>query len=253
MVELAVGEIPSENSLRVYDGEDDTRGRFSFAVILLHSSNNLRFCTGSLLDMNWVLTSGHCVENRTPLDMTIKYGDFTIYETNKIARVYQIFIQPSFSHVHGINDIALVFIEKINGKTYGKLLALDYKTLFGLPVRYAGFGRISKDLRPSSRLEIMEEQLHPLQVGRGVVIPCESYESFKYSTLCIAPRCKKDQQQARSGDAGGPLMYRGWIVGVQRNIITKYDLAITQYIPVSLYLVWIRNIMQSVGNYTGKN
>ncbi|XP_061719917.1 chymotrypsin-2-like [Cydia pomonella] len=252
MVEFTVGAIRSKNDLRVYAGEDDTKGQFSFAVILIYVKNNLRFCTGNLLDFSWVLTSAHCVETRTPLDMSIKYGDFTMLETNKIAKVFQIFLHPSFSHVHGFNDIALIFNEKINGLPFGKLLALDYKTLFGLPVRYAGFGRITKDLRPTSHLDILEEQLIPLQVGRGVVIPCESYESFKYSTLCIAPRCTKDHQQARSGDAGGPLMYRGWIIGIERSILTKDNLAITQYIPVSLYVVWIRNIMQSVGNYTGR-
>ncbi|XP_063627516.1 chymotrypsin-2-like [Cydia splendana] len=219
MVELTVDAIPSKDSLREYAGED-TRDQFPFAVVLWYLKTNLRFCTGSLLNYNWVLTSADCVENQTPRGIAIKYGDYTTRESTKIAKVNQVFIHPSFCRAHGLNDIALLFTEKVNGiSTYGKLLALDYKALFGLPVTYAGFGRISKE-----HSDILDEQLLPLQVGRGVVIPCESSE-FKYGALCIAPRCKEVQQKSRSEEAGGPLLYRGRIVGVETSVMTKRNLA----------------------------
>ncbi|XP_047995779.1 chymotrypsin-2-like [Leguminivora glycinivorella] len=247
MAEFVVARIPSKGSLRVYEGEHDVESEFGFTVSLQYTKNKLRFCTGSLLDNNWVITTGHCVENRTPYDMTIRYGDFTLLETDKVAKVFRIIIHPNYSHIHGFNDIAMLMTERIPGKPSVSILALDYKTLFGLPVTFAGFGRTSLELRPKTHDQLLEEQQIPLQVGKGVVIPCQSYESFKYSALCVAPRCRS-RQQARSGDAGGPLLYKGRIIGIQRSILTKHNLSITKYIPLSIYVAWIRNIMKTVAS-----
>ncbi|XP_047995781.1 chymotrypsin-2-like [Leguminivora glycinivorella] len=254
MAEFVVAKIQSKGNLRVYAGEDDLDNEFEFAVSLQFLENNLRFCTGNLLDNNWVLTTGHCVKNRTPYDMAIRYGDFTQFETNKIAKVFQIIIHPNFAHIHGFNDIAMIMTDRISGKPFAKLLALDYKTLFGLPVTFGGFGRTSEQLRPETRHQILEEQQHPLKVGKGLVIPCESYEHFKFSTLCVAPRCEI-AQQGRSGDAGGPLLYIGRLVGIQRSIVVKrrIRLPITQYIPLSLYVAWIRDTMKTAVSSTKTN
>ncbi|XP_048006701.1 trypsin-3-like [Leguminivora glycinivorella] len=232
-------KAPGRGDLRVYKGRNDTNNEFPFAVSLQKKNPPVRFCTGSLIAENWVLTAAHCVcqEGWSPNDIVIRYGEYTkpANETTMYSNVIKIFVHPSALAIIKRHDIALILTEKIPSQNFAKLLAIDYGTFVGLPVKYAGFGLITKQVFVKDNKLI--RKLTSLQIGEGIVTPCTSIYT---GLLCIAPMCSNKRQQARPGDSGGPLVYDGRVIGVAKSI--SLDDSITRYTPVSPYLQWIQNV-----------
>ncbi|XP_063360588.1 mast cell protease 1A-like [Cydia amplana] len=242
-VQSNANKAPSRGDLRVYKGRNDTHNEFPFAVVLQRKDPPVfRKCTGILIADNWVLTSADCVfvpRARLPVvpgHMVIRYGDFTkpANETKLYSSVIKIYAHPSYSELLWINDIALILTEKIPGKNFASRLALDYKTFFGLHVKYAGFGQIAETVIANSK-DKRESESIPLQIGEGIVVPCEKTVKL----LCVLPKCSDRKLQMRPGDSGGPLVYDGRVIGVAAGISSNSP--ITWFTPISPYLEWIQN------------
>ncbi|XP_063537470.1 serine protease 1-like [Cydia strobilella] len=227
--------------LRVHKGMTDVHNEFSFAVHM-QTDQGQRSCTGSLIALNWVLTAAHCINDE---QFVIRYANFTIRKGRvRVAKVLKIIVHPAFAFTedfhHLYNDIALIKTTFIYNKTIGRLSAIDYKALTGLPVKYAGFGATSK----ASYEYVIEDQYMPLQVGEAVVV-IRPYNDLQGPCLVIAPKCSNREQGIRGGDSGGPLIYDGSIVGVAMSSTIHDNIA--HYAAVSTYLQWIHNTMKTYG------
>lgn len=246
-----------QTRLRVIQGVDDVHNEFPFVVSLqianLREEDGKkiffwirRTCTGTLIAHQWVLTAAHCIDPNLRL---VKFGNMTI-PTNRIyfRKILEQIPHPSYKDFENEyinvmqNDIALILIQKLTRTSIGKVSAVDYKTLVGRGVRYAGFGNtFDINYYYEDEMEQLELDKHkPLQLGEGVVVLC-SHNALQWRPgICVTPTCSDREQYPAYGDSGGPLFFNGRIIGIVSGWINNQE---TIYTPVSLYLSWLNKVI----------
>nr|XP_053604417.1 mast cell protease 2-like isoform X2 [Plodia interpunctella]XP_053604418.1 mast cell protease 2-like isoform X2 [Plodia interpunctella] len=239
---------------RVINGRDAHENEYPFVVSLLMRAKGteilLRVCTGSAINSEFVLTAAHCL---IPGIEIVRCGNMTQPPTDtalkdRIKCKSKILKQiPHPSYVDD-NDIALIQIDPLILQQYGRLEAVDYKSLLGRAVKYAGYGYFVYNANDEDTF--IEQQHKPLQIGEGVIYDA----SHNYNTghrfdsgplLLIAPKCSNIKQHIYSGDSGGPLFVGGRIAGIAAHVhgralnFERSVQVMASFTPVSPYLEWI--------------
>ena len=84
---------------------------WSMIVSIRVGTTDQHICPGTVLDNSYILTTAHCLANRSAQDIMIKGGMYSQSETSaEIRQVKRIFIHPNYA-VHGnvfTNDIAIL-------------------------------------------------------------------------------------------------------------------------------------------------
>ncbi|XP_047999876.1 mast cell protease 1A-like [Leguminivora glycinivorella] len=242
MIVVNLNEARGHSPLRVYKGRPDLRNEFPFVVLFqLKKPPYFRSCTGSLISETLVLTAEHCLSPVHIRTNIVRYGEFTLpgNETKLYSEILKVFL-PKAETI----DIGIALVQKIS-KPRAKLLAIDYKTLYGLPAKYAGFGRTLSDIYGTSLEERYRMSSVPLQVGEGMIVPCPKSVIPSYR-VCVVSKCSDRWQATRQGDSGGPLVYNGDIVGVVHGAVL-YPTISYEFCMISSYLEWIQGVMRFNG------
>ncbi|CAB3226321.1 unnamed protein product [Arctia plantaginis] len=244
----------STRALRLIEGETVTTTVYDYVIVLasIIDQEVHRKCTASILTSRWVLTAAHCVEAyQDPVQlarMYIWYKNFTVspLETKFYSKILEIFIHPHYVYSYNndqldFNDIALVRVRSVLMDNYGQLLATDYLALLGHEVTFIGGGQTEK------RGFIDSDDMQPLRIGRGVLMTCDKnfLQKMSFPLICVAPRCENKKQTAWYGDAGAPLIHDNKIIAV---LVTITPTVVTAYVPVSPYLHWIYNVIETHKN-----
>ncbi|XP_060754659.1 coagulation factor VIIi [Neoarius graeffei] len=94
---------------RAVGGNQCPKGHCPWQVLLKHDGKNL--CGGVLVDANWILTAGHCVDKRYPKHLKVITGDHNIdvaEGTEQTFSVSHVIIHESYDPASGDSDLALL-------------------------------------------------------------------------------------------------------------------------------------------------
>ena len=93
----------------IIGGVSATTTEFPTVVALENTPGNW-FCTGTLIDKDWVLTAAHCVVGETAAGVKIRFDDNNINDTTggKVVAVAEIHQDPDYNDNDWDNDIALI-------------------------------------------------------------------------------------------------------------------------------------------------
>lgn len=226
---------------------------FVISIILMDKEVVTKHCTGSMLSSVWAISASNCFYDMLDKEFYVWYANFTVnpIKTKMYTKVKRIFIHPSFlkteftrpGYFFGDNDVSLLRVKKIeitNLDVYGRLSAIDYTKMPGLPVKYIGGGTKNKQLDA-------KYDIQPLQIGEGVIIKCGlSLTMWSQYTQCVVPKCSEKLHQPIHGDSGGPFIYDGKIIGIMsvgyqipKSIVMSNGLT-----PISPYQDWILGMTQ---------
>ncbi|KAI5633207.1 trypsin domain-containing protein [Phthorimaea operculella] len=240
---------PQRRDRRVQFGKDVTNAKYPYIVAIGSACGEpQRICTGTLIAPGWVLTAGHCIDKERLKYWKVYYGDLTKFPNTTYAQIIKDgYVAPNYNfksletakrkqYISVRNDVGLLMIEEIPDPKFGKLSLTDYWSLIGYPVRHVGAGRfnISDEIAYNTS---------PLKEGEAVVVKCGSAPAPSAPNLCLRPKCSNSHQKSLQGDAGGPVLYKGRIVGVC-CCRARDDTAL--YTALSPYGNWIQGTIEKV-------
>lgn len=99
----------SQSDQSIIGGQTAQSADFPTVVDLENGPGNW-FCTGTLIDKDWVLTAAHCVAGETATSVKIRFDDNNINDTSggRVVTVAEIHAHPGFVDTAWDNDIALI-------------------------------------------------------------------------------------------------------------------------------------------------
>jgi len=202
-------EAPKKES-RINGGKpvDDDSFRFQVSLQL----GGFHYCSGVIIDDNYVLTAASCVVGHIPKLISVHYGSYSRTLNGRRARVNRIIAHPEFDNVHAQNDIALIEIQgEFEGPNWkrAKLRAPLAESISpGAEFYFAGWGylgtasgNLAQDLEEAKAF-----YMHPVQCAQ-LYNNLVNIDTITDNQLCIG-NIENGVQSLCHGDAGGALLQK---------------------------------------------
>ncbi|KYN28215.1 Transmembrane protease serine 9, partial [Trachymyrmex cornetzi] len=213
-------------------------------VVAIFNKDSLH-CGGTLINNQYVLTAGHCVQWTNHADLSVGVGVHDIENPNDgyIAAIEEIILHEDFEsdYLHDTNDIALIRLQepvKIDENVRPACLPHKDSDYTGQYVKVTGWGRVQVEGEPSRFLRQATLKVMSFAACKNTSFGDHITESM----MCAY----NDNTDACQGDSGGPLLYQRIdgkyeVVGIVSWGIGCADPGVPGvYVKNSDYINWIR-------------
>ena len=202
------------------------------AALWIDTGSGIDFCSGTLIDTQWIMTAAHCVEMGNAPVITAQIGQADITEPANLAVVDKIVISPNYNNSTMYGDIALLHITT---PQYVPTVTLPYRNAssselyVGFQMRVYGWGETSAGVTIDNASATPYLQTATLTFqGFDYEFPDHIFAGDYGKDTCF-------------GDSGSPLLFEGIQYG-----ITSFGFTYTcgtgvpgGYTDVSNYSNWI--------------
>ncbi|XP_058130213.1 chymotrypsin-2-like [Anopheles ziemanni] len=214
-VSTALPQLEKPRNPRIAGGAEAQDGQFPFQVALINEG--LVYCGGSVVNRRWILTAAACLIGKQLSDVQLFLGSVDRLVGGRNVTAERFILHPDFDQQTYANDIALIRIREVLAfNNADQLQSIELATEFfetATDATVSGWGRFS----------ISNNQLpNRLQFIRTDIIDtddCAAQFEEPYASRISEQRtiCTSNQpdQGVCLGDAGGPLVLDGVLVGVQ--------------------------------------
>jgi len=203
-----------EATPRIVGGVEAGPDEFPFLVGLVYSYEPSvfqgQFCGGTLIDPEWVLTAGHCVDGEIAEGIDVYAGSYDLDGGGKRIAVDEIYQHPGYDPNSQENDVALLHLAKpvkgadaVNGTA--RLAIGSDRDLFppGTNVITAGWGNTESD--PAGTPE-WPERVRKVELPIVSDASCNDVYAGFMAPGMICAGFEIGGADSCQGDSGGPLM-----------------------------------------------
>ncbi|XP_022227128.2 transmembrane protease serine 9 [Drosophila obscura] len=206
---VGVGPAQSGTSSRIKGGQDAEIG-FAPYQVSLQPVVGAHNCGGAILNEQWILTAGHCVETFAPALVNVITGTNRWAEPGAVYYTSDIHMHCLYDQPYMHNDIALVKLtQNITFDEFTQPIELPTRPVReGDEIVLTGWG--AEEAYGSSA-----ENLQKLTLGFVPLDEC--LQIFNQTTsMGVGHICtySREGEGACHGDSGGPLVRDGQLVGV---------------------------------------
>ena len=202
------------------------------AALWIDTGSGIDFCSGTLIDTQWIMTAAHCVEMGNAPVITAQIGQADITEPANLAIVDKIVISPNYNSSTMYGDIALLHIttpQYVPTVTLPYSYASSSELYVGLQMYVYGWGE--------TEAGVIADYAEKTDYLQTATLTLQEYD-YDFPDHIFAGDYGKD---TCFGDSGSPLLYDGVQYG-----ITRFRLTYTcgtgvpgGYTDVSHYSNWI--------------
>lgn len=131
---------------KIVGGTTVTTAPSWMAALWVDTDGEIGFCSGTLIDTQWIMTAAHCVDTIGTPVITAQIGQADITEPLNLAVVDKIIISPNYNSSTMYGDIALLHIttpQYVTTVTLPYSYASSSELYEGMQMRVYGWGETS--------------------------------------------------------------------------------------------------------------
>lgn len=191
------------NDGRIVNGMIITNKQAPYMVLIVH--RNRKYCVGSLIAPDYVVTAGHCVYGRNMDGVTIIANITRLYESGIRRKVSRSEIHPEYNPTDRHSDVAVLQLnEPIPNASTLELCQEALKE--NDTIQVSGWGRLGTNKTGSPILQTVYLPVRSQKTCKSEYAHLNMQDMFCASGLKATSACK--------GDSGGPAVFKGQLCGI---------------------------------------